>query len=71
MGIGWALNRLMSGCVVLGFLPLTRALGDSGTFFVFSAVGLLSLWFAARVVPETNGLSLEAITHLFHTRAAA
>jgi len=71
VGIGWAINRVVSGSVALCFLPLTRALGESGTFFAFAFVGALSVWFTAVVVPETNGLTLETITHLFHARAHA
>jgi MFS family permease len=71
VGIGWAINRVVSGSVALCFLPLTRALGESGTFFAFAFVGLLSVYFTAMVVPETNNLTLEAITHLFNARATA
>ena len=53
----WASNLLVS----LTFLSLIDALGTSGVFWLFAAVGLLSLWFVHPRVPETRGRTLEEI----------
>jgi len=53
----WAFNFLVS----FTFLSLVGALGRSGTFLLYGAIGLLALVFFATRVPETNGRSLEEI----------
>ena len=53
----WAFNFLVS----FTFLSLVGALGRSGTFLLYAALGVLALVFFATRVPETNGRSLEEI----------
>jgi hypothetical protein len=53
----WAFNFLVS----FTFLSLVGALGRTGTFVLYAAVGVLALIFFATRVPETNGRSLEEI----------
>ena len=44
------------------YLPVARvAVGITGTFFLFAAVGCIALAFVATQVPETRGRSLEAL----------
>eukprot|EP00240_Pyramimonas_obovata_P005113 CAMPEP_0118958496 /NCGR_PEP_ID=MMETSP1169-20130426/62652_1 /TAXON_ID=36882 /ORGANISM="Pyramimonas obovata, Strain CCMP722" /LENGTH=420 /DNA_ID=CAMNT_0006906613 /DNA_START=1356 /DNA_END=2619 /DNA_ORIENTATION=- len=69
VGIGWGINRFVSGTVALAFLPMNSSMGVDGTFFLFFGISLLALLFAYYVVPETKGLSLEAIAHIFEARA--
>ena len=56
--------------VSLTFLLLIDALGRSGTFFFYAAIGLLTLWFCWKLVPETKGKRLEEIEDIFKERAA-
>ena len=60
---GWIGNLVVS----LTFLSLIDALGESGTFALYGAVGIASLIFIRARVPETKGRTLEeiqaAITH--------
>eukprot|EP00959_Pyramimonas_sp_CCMP1952_P448677 9395231-Pyramimonas_sp.AAC.1 len=64
VGIGWGINRLVSGTVALTFLPLNRGLGVAGTFFVFFVISLVALLFARYVVPETKGARFLRITSI-------
>ncbi len=63
----WTFNFIVS----LTFLVLIDALGQAGTFFFYAAIGLLTLWFCWRLVPETKGKHLEEIEAEFEERAAA
>ncbi|MSO41126.1 MAG: sugar porter family MFS transporter [Solirubrobacterales bacterium] len=63
----WAFNFIVS----LTFLPLIALLGRSGAFWFYAAIGLFSLWFCWRFVPETKDKRLEEIEELFEERAAA
>ena len=54
---GWAGNLVVS----LTFLSLIDALGETGTFALYGAVGLASLVFILLRVPETKGRTLEEI----------
>ena len=54
---GWTANLIVS----LTFLSLVDALGDSGAFALYAAVGIASIWFVRARVPETKGASLEEI----------
>jgi sugar porter (SP) family MFS transporter len=63
----WTFNFIVS----LTFLVLIDSLGQAGTFFFYAAIGLLTLWFCWRLVPETKGKHLEEIEAEFEQRAAA
>ncbi len=54
---GWAGNLVVS----LTFLSLIDALGETGTFALYGAIGIASLVFIRRRVPETKGRTLEEI----------
>ncbi|GJM16632.1 MAG: MFS transporter [Thermodesulfobacteriota bacterium] len=53
----WGCNLIVS----FTFLSLLNAIGTSYTFWLYALVGILGLFFVWRLVPETKGLSLEAI----------
>jgi sugar porter (SP) family MFS transporter len=57
----WGANFL----ITLIFLGLVNLLGQSGTFWLFAAIGIISFIFTLRLVPETKGLSLEQIEDHF------
>ena len=61
----WFFNFLVS----LTFLPLIDLLTQSGAFWFYGLVGLVTLWFCWKFVPETKGRSLEQITEVFERRA--
>ncbi len=63
LGIGIAVfaHWLANGALALGFPSLIAAVGITGTFFLFAAVGALALAFIATQVPETRGRSLEGL----------
>jgi major inositol transporter-like SP family MFS transporter len=53
------------------FLTINRAAGSTWTFLIFLALGILSLIFVARWVPETKGHSLEDLESGFRQRYSA
>jgi SP family galactose:H+ symporter-like MFS transporter len=57
----WAANLV----VALTFLDLVDLLGRAGVFFAYAVLSFATLLFAFRLVPETKGLSLEAIEELW------
>ena len=61
----WFFNFLVS----LTFLPLIDLLSRTGAFWFYGAIGLVTLWFCWKFVPETKGRSLEQINNIFETRA--
>ena len=61
MGVATLLNRLISGCIALSFLSLTRALTPAGTFAGFALIALLACAFIRRFIPETKGRALEEV----------
>ena len=62
-------NWLANLVVALTFLDLVDVLGRPGVFFLYAALTFGALLFARTLVPETKGLSLEAIQALWVTRA--
>ncbi len=57
----WGANFL----ITLTFLHLVEFLGQAGTFWLFAAIGVVSLAFSIKLTPETKGLSLEQIEEHF------
>lgn len=55
----WAFNFI----VVFSFPPLVSSFGLGGVFTVYAAVCAAGILFTLRLVPETNGVSLEEIEH--------
>jgi sugar porter (SP) family MFS transporter len=70
-GLGTMANWTFNFVVSLTFLLLIEALGRTGAFWFYAAVGVLTLWFCWRFVPETKGKPLEEIEAEFEARAAA
>jgi sugar porter (SP) family MFS transporter len=68
--VGTMANWTFNAIVSLTFLVLIDALGRTGAFWLYAGIGLLTLWFCWRFVPETKGLHLEDITEIFRGRAA-
>lgn len=58
-------NWLANLLVALSFLTLVNWLGRPTVFFGYAALAFAALLFAAKFVPETKGLSLEAIGRLW------
>jgi sugar porter (SP) family MFS transporter len=54
----WTFNLIVS----LTFLSLLEDVGTAVTFWLYAGVGLLSILFVYRLVPETKGKTLEEIT---------
>lgn len=54
---GWTVNGLLATFVPM----LIEHIQITGTFFMFAAVGLLSLIFVIKFVPETRGVTLEKL----------
>jgi sugar porter (SP) family MFS transporter len=59
--IGALSNWTFNAIVTFTFLSLLRALGPSGAFALYAVIGVLGLIWGARFIPETKGVSLEAI----------
>jgi len=67
-GIGTMANWTFNFIVSLTFLLLIEALGRSGAFWFYGAVGILTLVFCWKLVPETKGKRLEEIQAYFQAR---
>ena len=61
----WFFNFLVS----LTFLALIDLLTETGAFWFYGLIGLVTLWFCWRFVPETKGKSLEQVDAIFERRA--
>ncbi|UOQ59290.1 sugar porter family MFS transporter [Leucobacter rhizosphaerae] len=61
MGVSVFMLWISNGFLSLYFLSLVEAVGITGTFFLFAAVGVIALLFVWRWVPETRGRTLEAL----------
>jgi hypothetical protein len=62
-------NWLANLVVALTFLDLAGLMGHAGIFLLYAALTFGGLAFAYFLVPETRGLSLEAIQALWARRA--
>jgi SP family galactose:H+ symporter-like MFS transporter len=67
-GIGTMANWTFNFIVSLTFLLLIEALGRSGAFWFYGAIGILTLIFCWKLVPETKGKRLEDIQAYFQAR---
>ncbi len=67
--LGTFANWIFNFAVSLTFLLLVDALGQSGTFWLYGAVGICTFVFCLKLVPETKGRRLEDITAEFARRA--
>ena len=69
--VGTMANWFFNFLVSLTFLLLIDGLGNSGAFFFYAAVCVLTFFFCMRLVPETKGKHLEDIQAVFEERARA
>jgi len=67
-GVGTMANWTFNFIVSLTFLLLIEALGKSGAFWFYGAIGILTLIFCWKLVPETKGKHLEDIQAEFQAR---
>jgi sugar porter (SP) family MFS transporter len=63
----WTFNFIVS----LTFLLLIQEAGQSGTFFIYAGICVLTFLFCLRFVPETKGKHLEDIQDVFRERAGS
>lgn len=68
-GLGTMANWTFNFIVSLTFLLLIEALGRSGAFWFYGAIGIVTLVFCWKLVPETKGKRLEDIQAYFQARA--
>jgi sugar porter (SP) family MFS transporter len=68
-GVGTMANWTSNFIISLTFLPLIDLLGRTGAFWAYGLVGILTLWFCWKLVPETKGRQLEEIEAIFRERA--
>jgi major inositol transporter-like SP family MFS transporter len=71
MGIAVFVLWIVNATISLVFPSLVSALGATGTFSIFVAINLCSIWFVARYVPETRGRTLEELEDEFRSRDSA
>jgi SP family galactose:H+ symporter-like MFS transporter len=67
-GLGTMANWTFNFIVSLTFLLLIEAAGRSGAFWIYGGIGILTLWFCWKFVPETKGKHLEDIQAYFRER---
>jgi sugar porter (SP) family MFS transporter len=67
-GIGTMANWTFNFIVSLTFLLLIEALGRTVAFWFYGAIGILTLIFCWKLVPETKGKHLEEIEAYFEAR---
>ena len=67
MSVATVANWLANLLVTLLFPELVAVIGSSLTFVLFAVLGVASLGFTWRLVPETNGRSLEQIESQWET----
>ncbi|CAN6363536.1 unnamed protein product [Urochloa humidicola] len=65
LGVGVAVNRLVSGLVTMTFISLADAITMPGCFFLYAAVTAVAFVFVYVRLPETRGRSLEDMDVLF------
>ncbi len=61
MGVATSVNWLCNYLVSLTFLSLLDLLGASNTFWLYSLICALGIWFVWKFLPETKGKTLEEI----------
>jgi MFS transporter, SP family, galactose:H+ symporter len=67
-GVGTMANWTFNFIVSLTFLLLIEALGKSGAFWFYGAIGIVTLAFCWKLVPETKDKHLEDIQAYFQAR---
>ena len=70
-GVGTMANWTFNFIVSLTFLLLIETLGRPGAFWFYGCIGILTLVFCWKLVPETKGKRLEDIQDYFQSRVEA
>ncbi|KAF8661133.1 hypothetical protein HU200_057240 [Digitaria exilis] len=65
VGVGTAVNRVMSAAVGMTFISMYEAVGMANSFYVFAAFSAAACVFVYACLPETKGRSLEEMEALF------
>lgn len=65
MGIATLANWVSNYIVSLTFLTLIEVLGTGYTFWLYTIICLIGLWFVLKMVPETKGKTLEQIQNFW------
>lgn len=66
---GTMTNWFFNFVVSVTFLSLIDLLTQTGAFWFYGLIGLVTLWFCWRFVPETRGKTLEQVDAIFERRA--
>nr|CAD58710.1 polyol transporter [Plantago major] len=66
-GLGVAMNRFMSGVILMSFISLYKEITIGGSFFLFGGITTLGWIFFFTLFPETRGRTLEEMEGLFGT----
>lgn len=61
MSISTMSNFLFNFTVTLSFLPLINKISESYTFYLYGIIAIICIFYVYFMVPETKGISLEAI----------
>ncbi|CAA2994842.1 polyol transporter 1 [Olea europaea subsp. europaea] len=64
-GMGVAMNRFISGVILMSFISLYQSITIGGAFFLFAGVGIIAWIFFYTLLPETRGRNLEDMEVLF------
>ncbi|XP_075110681.1 polyol transporter 5 isoform X1 [Nicotiana tabacum] len=65
--IGVAVNRAMSGAILMTFISLYKAISIGGAFFLYTGIAVIAWIFFYTLLPETQGRTLEEMEELFGT----
>ncbi|KAH0764964.1 hypothetical protein KY285_000835 [Solanum tuberosum] len=66
---GVAVNRAMSGGILMTFISLYKAISIGGSFFLYAGVAIVAWIFFYTLLPETKGTTLEEMEPLFKWRS--
>ncbi|XP_027097527.2 putative polyol transporter 1 [Coffea arabica] len=66
-GLAVAMNRLISGVILMTFISLYKAITIGGAFFLFGGIAFVAFVFFFTLLPETRGRGLEEMEELFGT----
>ena len=67
---GTMTNWFFNFVVSVTFLTLIDLLTETGAFWFYGLIGVVTLWFCWRFVPETKGKTLEQVDAIFERRAS-
>ncbi|KAF8783981.1 hypothetical protein HU200_000075 [Digitaria exilis] len=69
VGVGTAVNRVMSAAVGMTFISMYEAVGMANSFYIFAVFTVAAWVFVYTCLPETKGRSLEEMEALFDAGA--